>query len=150
MDLKTLKNFQDRTDAKLRYAEIHLDELKNHEPLGGDDFDRAHQESFLFHLLGAIDAFLFELKESYDLNFDLNEISFPRLKKQLKKLQINIPEIDTILALRNDNESWLFDATCMRNYSTHVSSLSRSFHIGGTNHQKVWLKNIRIDGIGMP
>ena len=43
MDPKTLKNLQDRTDAKLRYAEIHLNELKDHEPLGGDDFDKAHQ-----------------------------------------------------------------------------------------------------------
>jgi len=43
MDPKTLKNLQDRTNAKLRYAEIRLNELKDHEPLGGDDFDKAHQ-----------------------------------------------------------------------------------------------------------
>ena len=43
MDPKTLKNLQDRTDAKLHHTEIHLNELKDHEPLGGDDFDKAHQ-----------------------------------------------------------------------------------------------------------
>lgn len=52
MDEKTLQNLRARADAKLRYAEIHLDELKAIDRLGGSEFDRAHQESFLFHLLG--------------------------------------------------------------------------------------------------
>ena len=141
MDAKALKNFQDRTDAKLRYAEIHLNELKNIEPLGGDDFDRAHQESFLFHLLGALDAFLFELNECYNLNFDPNKVSFQYFARQLKVLKVKIAEFDSISALYGDNTSWLYHAKAMRNYSTHVSNLSRSFHIGGPNHQKVWLKH---------
>jgi len=141
MDPKTLKNLQDRTDAKLRYAEIHLKELKDHEPLGGDDFDRAHQESFLFHLLGARDAFLFELNECYDLNFDLSKISFQYFSKELKKRNTKIQEFDAIVALQKNNTSWLYHAKEMRNFSTHVSNVSRSYHIGGPNDQKVWLKN---------
>lgn len=47
MDEKT-KSLQARTDAELRYAKIHLDELASLASLSGDDFDRAHQESFCF------------------------------------------------------------------------------------------------------
>ena len=53
---KESKSFQDRTAAKLRYAKVHLDELAALKSLCGDDFDRAHQESYLFHLLGAHDV----------------------------------------------------------------------------------------------
>ena len=141
MDPKTLKNLQERTDAKLRYAEVHLNEIKGHEPLGGDDFDRAHQESFLFHLLGARDAFLFELNECYGLKFDLTKISFQFFSKELKKLNVKIKEFDAIVALQENKTSWLYHAKEMRNFSTHVSSVSRSYHLGEQNDQKVWLKN---------
>jgi hypothetical protein len=62
---KTAKSLQARTDAKLRYAKIHLDELAALPIRNGGDFDRAHQESFLFHLFGARDAFLAELNHYY-------------------------------------------------------------------------------------
>ncbi|HXQ35194.1 MAG TPA: hypothetical protein VN843_14355 [Anaerolineales bacterium] len=48
MDAKELENLRSRADAKIRYAQVHLDELKAINRLGGDDFDRAHQESFLY------------------------------------------------------------------------------------------------------
>ena len=51
MDDKNIENLQARTESKLRYAEIHLNELKEQESLVGSDFERTHQESFLFHLL---------------------------------------------------------------------------------------------------
>lgn len=58
---QTINIKQERTDAKLRYAALHLDELKSKDTGGGDDFARAHQESFLFHLIGAKESFLLEL-----------------------------------------------------------------------------------------
>lgn len=58
MDEKRLENLRARTDAKLRFAEVHLKELLALPRLSGDDFDRAHQESYLYHLIGAKDAFL--------------------------------------------------------------------------------------------
>ena len=64
LDEEALKPLRVRVDSKLRFAEIHLEELRELEaktPLGGSDFDRAHQESFLFHLFSAKDAFLIEL-----------------------------------------------------------------------------------------
>jgi hypothetical protein len=52
-----MSKYQERTDAKLRYATVHLDELKaRSEPWNGDDWERAHYESFFFHLFGARDA----------------------------------------------------------------------------------------------
>ena len=47
MDQKELDNLRSRTDAKIRYAQVHIEELKEKGILGGDDFDRADQESFL-------------------------------------------------------------------------------------------------------
>ena len=67
MNYKTITPLQERSNAKLRYAAVHLDELKSIEQLGGDDYDRAHQESFLYHLMGAKDAFLIELNTYYSV-----------------------------------------------------------------------------------
>jgi|WetSurMetagenome_2_1015567.scaffolds.fasta_scaffold09331_4 hypothetical protein len=47
MKEQELKNLRERTYAKLRYAKVHLDELKVIPNIGGQDFDKAHQESFL-------------------------------------------------------------------------------------------------------
>jgi len=140
MDSKTIKNLQDRTDAKLRYAEIHLKELKDREPLGGDDFDRAHQESFLFHLLGTLDAFLHELTEYYHLNHKGNKVSFTQFDK-LKKKGVSIPEFDRIWMLQRESNSWLSHARDMRNYSAHNSNISRTIHVGGIYDNQVWLKS---------
>ncbi len=65
MDETHTKSLQERTNAKLRYARVHLDELKAQGPPNGGDFDHAHQKSFLFHLLGTADAFLAELCHYY-------------------------------------------------------------------------------------
>jgi len=57
--MKEIKNVQERTNAKLRYARLHLEELRSYRRKGsGDDFERSHQEAFLFHLFGTRDAFL--------------------------------------------------------------------------------------------
>ena len=64
MPTDTIRSLQDRTDAKLDYAGVHLQEILNQE-LDGGKFDLAHQESFLFHLCGTRNAFLWELNEYY-------------------------------------------------------------------------------------
>lgn len=53
MDAQTLKNLRARSDAKLAYAWIHFELLQERGGNGGADFDRAVEESILFHLLGA-------------------------------------------------------------------------------------------------
>ena len=54
MDKTVIKALQERTGAKLRYAGVHLDELEAMPSRRGDNFERAHQESFLYHLLGVV------------------------------------------------------------------------------------------------
>ena len=64
--MATLDYFISRTEQKLRFARIHIDELRTHTTRNtGDDFERSHHESFLFHLYGASDAFLQELNIYY-------------------------------------------------------------------------------------
>jgi hypothetical protein len=58
-------NLQDRTDAKLRYAKLHLEELQAVKRLNGDDLERSHEEAFLYHLFGARDALLSEINLYY-------------------------------------------------------------------------------------
>lgn len=115
--MKAVKPFEERTDAKLRYARIHLDELRTHEPLSGDDFDRAHEESFLFHLLGARDAFQAELK------------------------QVKGRTSAQFIAVKTLAEPWYEKAKALRNHGTHDQGLKRQYHLGGPDHQKVKLKH---------
>jgi hypothetical protein len=51
MDADTIRNLQDRTAAKLRYADIYIREIDKLAGQRGTDADRAHQESFLYHLV---------------------------------------------------------------------------------------------------
>jgi hypothetical protein len=141
MNENNITPLQERTDAKLRYAEIHLDELKSIERLGGDDFDRAHQESFLYHLLGAKDAFLIELNTYYAVGLGSNGLSIGKLRRALKDKGRKSGELAELYKLENDERSWLFDAKAMRNHSTHVLGVKRHFHLGGVNDGKIFLTN---------
>lgn len=50
--MEEITNAKERTNAKLRYARVHLDELWSHQRKGsGDDFERSHIESFFFIFL---------------------------------------------------------------------------------------------------
>ena len=143
MDDSRTKALQERTDAKLRFANVHLDELKSLEPLTGDDFDRAHQESFLFHLFGARDALLAELNHYYGAGIEDNILSLGRIRKALKQQGIQSPELQTLYELEHDNSSWFRQAKDMRDYSMHVQNVPRTYHLGGEDHGKVKLKNPR-------
>jgi len=62
---------RERTDARLRYCRIHLDELKRYRGTAradGSDWECAHQESFLFHLFGVRDALLREIDRTSAFN----------------------------------------------------------------------------------
>jgi hypothetical protein len=141
MDDNTLQNVRARTDAKLRYAEIHLEELRALPQLGGDEFDRAHQESFLYHLLGAKEAFLIELNAYYNGGLDSKDVTSGKLRDALKKRGMVSKELSELYALESDKSSWLFHAKEMRDHSTHVAAVARAFHVGGAADGQVWLKN---------
>lgn len=122
MTEKELENLKARTDAKLRFAKVHLQELLSQTELSGDDFDRAHQESYLYHLLGAKDAFLQELNAYYQCNLPAINLTVGKLRDSLKDKNLESPELKELYELGKNTNSWLSHAKEMRNYSTHIVS----------------------------
>ena len=125
----------------MRFAKVHLEELDALSSHGGDDFDRAHQESFLYHLLGAKDAFLQELNIYYSCGVDPSLVSPGKLQNEIKKKGKPSSELAELHMLEKEENSWLFHAKEMRDHSTHISSVPRGYHMGGENSGKVFLRN---------
>jgi len=105
---------------------------------GGSDSDRAHQESFLYHLLGAKNAFLQELNVCYGCN--LPQVSLGGLRDYLEKEGRKSEELLELYDIEQPG-CWLFAAKKMRDHSTHVGGVPRVFHHGGDDHGKVFLRN---------
>ena len=141
MHEKDLANLRGRTDAKLVYAQVHLDFLRCHGGNAGSDVDRALQESFLFHLLGAKDAFLAELNAYYGLKLSAADVTPGNLRDKLKSQGRTSQELAELYALEGDEGSWLSHAKQMRDHCTHVAGVPRAFHIGGPDDGKVFLRN---------
>ncbi len=136
------RNAQDRTAAKIRFARIHLEELLHYPQKGsGDDFERSHVESFLFHLFGARDAFLQELNLYYGCQLPVHKVTMPSMQDWLKKKGVDSPELYDLHNLENSQGSWLNDAKEMRDHSTHRNSIPRVFFVGGVEDRQVHLKN---------
>ena len=147
MDEKTIQNLRLRSDTKLRFAKVHLEELKELEHIGGSDFDKAHQESFLYHLLGAKDAFLFELNAHYNSKLSKEDLSLGKLRDALKAKGKSSPELAELYELENQKDSWLFHAKEIRDHSTHISNVPRSYYVKDQEIERVYLKNPKTDKI---
>lgn len=143
MDDKLTRPLQERTDAKLRYARVHLDELKSQGPPSGNDFDRAHQESYLFHLFGTRDAFLAELNHYFRAGVAPDNLSLGRIRNALKSQGVTSSELRILYELEQDESSWYSKAKDMRDHSTHVRGVPRVYSLGGKDHKKVKLRNPR-------
>jgi hypothetical protein len=143
MDDSQTKALQERTDAKLRYARVHLEELQMQGPPDGGDFDKAHQESFLFYLLAARDAFLAELNHYYAAGLRPDALSPGKIRDVLKMRGLRSTELRTLYKLEQDESSWFAKAKEMRDHSAHVQGVPRAYFLGGENHQKVKLKHPR-------
>ncbi len=138
--------FQARTDAKLKYAGIHLKEITSRKEKGSADaFERAHEESFLFHLIGAKDSFLQEINVAYKLELPFHKVKEDELRKVLKAKALESLALDEIERLEEklevDKAGWLAVAIELRNQGTHRSHMTRHFHKGGKDHDKVFLTN---------
>lgn len=133
-----LKPYTEWTQAKLRYAEVHLNELRKHRQRAtGDDFERTHQEAFLYQLLGARDAFLQELNVCYGCKLELQKVRVATLRKALKEAGETGPELEELASLEKRNESWLSAAKELRDYSTHRRGVPRIFSVGGEEDGQV-------------
>lgn len=141
IDAQATQNLVSRTDTKLKYAQIHLELLRERGGNGGTDFDRAVEESILFHLLGAKEAFLLEINAYYNCGLPAEAVTPGSLRKVFMARGIKCPELANLYELENEPESWLAHAKQMRDHSTHVGGVPRAFHVGGENDGKVFLRN---------
>lgn len=143
MDQVAFDNLRSRADAKLRYAAIHLQELQARGHYGGgsgDDFAQSHQESFLYHLLGAKEAFVRELNVYYRCELPQDGMSLGKLREKLRRQGKQSLEQQELYQLESDSSSWIYRAKEMRDHSTHVGGISRIYHYGGQNSGEVWLR----------
>jgi hypothetical protein len=111
----------ERTEQKLRFARLHLDELVAMElPGHGHDFERSHIEAILSQLVGACDTFRRELLALAGRGSAL---------------------IGRLEALREDETGWLGELVALRRASMHRSGVPMEFYMGGERHGQVALKH---------
>lgn len=111
---------QHRTEQKLRYAEIHLEELSTYPNVtSNDEWENAHQESSFFHLAGAIEALLHEINDGYSLGLALSEVTWKKIAAQLRQSNQSSPAFEHLMQLRSDTTSWLALLFEWRNHGAH-------------------------------
>jgi len=123
----------DRTSQKLRFARLHLDELRSRTPPPrGDDFERSHHEAFLAQLFGAYDAFLHELNFLLRCGLPQDGISPGKMRNAFKAKR-NAPSriLSELYELDQDSDSWFRKAKKFRDHIMHVSYIRLSFELGG-------------------
>ena len=105
MKIKKYPPLKEKTDAKLRYAQLYLDALK--EPkIEGSDLEKAHQESFLFHLNGVVDAFLAEINELFGLGLKGKHLTIDHLKSAKPESKKSLKEVKKLGKLLG-KKNWL-------------------------------------------
>lgn len=122
--------YHDRTTQKLEFAKLYLNERKNCDDSGLIS-ERAHKESFLFHLVGAKDSFLQEINYALTLGLPEHRVTEENLRTTLNKRGKNCQALDEIETLENDGGSWMNLATWFRNQGTHRANIRRLFRRGG-------------------
>jgi hypothetical protein len=111
---------QSRTERKLKYAEIHIAELREYaHATSNDDWENAHQESCFYHLAGAVEAILHEINDGHSLEIPLEKVSWSSVGNALAKAQRASPALQHLSALRNSKGSWLAQLFEWRNHGTH-------------------------------
>ena len=138
-----VRALQDRTDAKIRYAAVHLEELCALAHPDGGNFDRAHQESFLLQLWGARDAFLLELNAYYGAGLPPEAVTRGRLRNGLEQKGRKSEELAELHKLECAEDSWFSTLKALRDHTSHVSAASRAYFLGGEDHHKVKLRDPR-------
>jgi hypothetical protein len=142
--MTALNAARERTDHKSRYAGVHLAELMAQRLLQkaqGTDWERAHQESFLYHLLGVRDALLQEINLFHVCGLSMDQVRKQALVARLGKQGANSPALDTLLALEADAKSWLSIAGRLRHFSTHQKNVPQQYYVGGDRHDRIFLRD---------
>lgn len=98
-----------RTNQKLSFTRIHLEQLKQAQ----DDTSwskhaliESFNESVLFHMTSAYDAFLREIAEVYKVDTESLD-GYRSLAAQLESTGVESPELKQLSVLENDATGWL-------------------------------------------
>ncbi len=135
---KALEHFVGRTDAKLRYARLILDELSNDPERGrGQDFERAHQEAFLFQLAGVVDAFLQELNARHVLAIKPGCVNLSSVGRAFSGRGLSNEGLDELNKINGDKSSWYRTMKTYRNHVTHRQHIPRIYSVGGPDSGQV-------------
>jgi hypothetical protein len=125
-----------RTDAKLRYATLHIKELRDCQlPGQGHDFERAHLEAFFAQLFGAYSALFHELNEDLGCGLKPESVSLGKLRSAMKDTRPVSPKLTGLFDLEKDTTSWLAQAKRMRDHVMHTAGIPLVFYEGGPNHR---------------
>jgi len=124
-----------RTDSKIRFAEVLLEDLRKRPGGEGDDFQRSREEAFLYHLYGAVDAFLNEVNAHHGFLLAPNKVDLCNLERALKKKGAPpSAQLDQIRKAQNDPAGFLHRLTELRHAFTHRGGTTRIFYYGGEAH----------------
>ena len=116
--------YESRTTQKLEFAELYLQErLKCANT--GDTQERAHEETFLYHLIGAKDSFLQEINHALDLGVPEDRVNEKNLRIVLDRSGRRCLALDEIESLENTESSWLNLARWFRHQGTHRANIGR-------------------------
>jgi hypothetical protein len=124
-----------RTDMKIRYAKLHIKELREYNiPGRGHDFERAHQEAFFAQLFGAYAALFQELNADLGCGLKPDSISLGKMHRVMKSKGDVSPKLTELYDLEQDSTTWLSHAKTMRDHVSHIGGIPLTFYEGGPNH----------------
>lgn len=113
-----------RADQKLRYARIHIGELKEYPgATSNDEWENSHQESVFFHLAGAIEGLLHEINIGYSLELELRKVTWNGVERKLPKG--SSPAFSCLKQLKDDRARWLWMLFEWRNHGAHRARVGK-------------------------
>lgn len=118
-----------RTEQKLKYAAIHIQELARYEKAtSNDDWENAHHESCFFHLAGAVDALLHEINEGYCLGLRLPEVDWRRVAQRLGETGQSSDAFVLCTKEKKRKEHWLNLLYEWRNHGMHRRRIAKDVY----------------------
>ena len=131
-----------RTDSKIRFAKLHVTELRECKiPGQGHDFERAHQEAFFAQLFGAYASLFQELNEDLRCGLKPESVSLGQMRNAMKAKGPVDPKLTELYNLEQDASSWLSHAKAMRDHTSHIGGIPQVFYAGGENDGQTSLKH---------
>lgn len=132
----------ERTDAKIRYARLHVKELRECDAPGqGHDFERSHQEAFFAQLFGAYASLFQELNEDLGCRLNPESVTLGGMRSAMKAKGDVSLKLTELYTMERDPSCWLSLAKAMRDHITHLGNIPLIFFEGGQNHGEQWFRH---------